>query len=115
MRYSSVAYTYVPDKKLTTQTEKRYVATFRNSRMVQLWSQGVDNGLGEVLIRYEYDGAGKLRRRWTKGNTPELIMLGSPGSPIGEYTYEYDGRGRLGRFYSKVNGENLLLATYGYK
>ena len=116
LKYSSIAYTYVPDKKITITTEKQYIATMEKNRLVKLWSKGVNNELGEVTIRYEYDGAGKLQRRWTNGNTPAMIMLGSPGgNPIDEYTYRYDRHGRPTKFYSKVNGENILLASYNYK
>ncbi|MFD2918881.1 hypothetical protein ACFS6H_04105 [Terrimonas rubra] len=115
LSYHSIAYHYVPDKKITTKTEKRHDAILSNKRLVQLTSEGLNYEVGKVSVRFEYDKDGKLLRRFTEGQTPEVITLGSPGSPKGEFTYEYDRAGRLSKMYSIVEGKAILLAAYSYK
>lgn len=115
LRYSSTAYHYAPDKKTTIQVEKQIVATFYKNRLVQLFTESMNKELGNVLIVYDYDENGLLQHRMTRGNTPEVIRLGSPGSPVARYTYEYDEFGRLINYYSIVNDESILLASYEYK
>ncbi|MDF2380675.1 hypothetical protein JMG10_04310 [Nostoc ellipsosporum NOK] len=115
LRYSSIAYHYAPDKKTTIQVEKRIVATFNKNRLVQLFTESMNKELGDVLVVYEYDENGLLQHRMTRGNTPEVVRLGSPGSPVAQYTYEYDEWGRLISYYSIVNDESILLASYEYK
>jgi len=117
LKYQEQAFYYRPKTKKTDVFKTVYTLSYRNGLLISKEKYDQQNNATE-LLKYEYFGNGRLKRRLIE-RIPEPkikdVYLGGPGSDDEFYKYKLDAGGRIKVFYRITNGKKYKIAVYSYE
>lgn len=117
LKYQEQAFYYRPKTKKTDVFKTVYTLRYRNGLLISKEKNDNENNSTE-LIKYEYFGNGRLKRRLI-GRIPEPeikgIYTGGPSSDDEFYNYNLDSEGRIKVFFRIINGKKYKIAVYSYE
>ena len=117
LKYQEQAFYYRPKTKKTDVFKTVYTLSYRNGLLISKEKYDQQNNATE-LLKYEYFGNGRLKRRLIE-RIPEPkikdVYLGGPGSDDEFYKYKLDSEGRIIVFYRIINGKKYKIAVYSYE
>jgi hypothetical protein len=117
LKYQEQAFYYRPKTKEIDVFKTVYTLRYRSGLLISKEKYDNENNSTE-LLKYEYFGDGRLKRRLIERNPePEMkpVYTGGPGSDDEFYKYTLDSEGRIKVFYRIINGKRYKIAVYNYE